>query len=414
MSNKKISGLSKIASTSLVGGDLVQLVDTNENTSQTGETKAITIRTLTELIISGAFVEECPFQHAYHSSNGLAFDQTITPSTNIDLRCYANYEFDMTEFSLMARMFVPSYIVTESVDRVLFGVGSNIDDLSSGQCAYIGIQSGDLIGYTNDGTSQRRIVYGDFFSSTTNRVFEAVMTRDATGSLSLFLNSTKVGSLGGTSHQVSSSYIVIGNGTTSYPNVECTIYEAKLFSSSLSQNDINFIFYGGSSNVHSSLLASYSPKNLNPGPTQWLDSKNNAHILLPITGARASNPEKEFSVVFFSNGTSSYLGNGNNRPVLPENYVLTDAFVYSTGAPVLSIGSSEDVAPSGSSGIDSWNNNRVLLTNAIYSRSILPLSEFGVAHTDQSLYVFYSSSAAPCTFSFEGYVAEYGPVYYTP
>jgi hypothetical protein len=414
MSNEKISELRNIPITDLVGGDLVLLVDTNENTSPTGETKVVTIRTLTELIISGAFVEECPFQHAYHSSNGLAFDQSITPSTNIDLRCYANYGFDMTEFSLMARMFVPSYIVTESVDRVLFGVGSNIDDLNSGQCAYIGIQNGDLIGYTNDGISQRKIVYGDFFSSTTNRVFDAVMTRDATGSLSLFLNSTKVGSLSGTSHQVSSSYIVINNGTTSYPNVECTIYEAKLFSSSLSQNEINFIFYGGSSNTHPSLLASYSPRNLNPGPTQWLDSKNNAHILLPTTGARASNPDKEFSVVFYNNGTSAYLGNGNNRPVLPENYVLTDAFVYSTGSPVLSVGSSADVAPSGSSGIDSWNNNRVPLTNAIYSRNILPLSEFGVAHTDQSLYVFYTSSAAPCTFVFEGYVAEYGPIYYAP
>ena len=68
----------------------------------------------------------------------------------------------------------------------------------------------------------------------------------------------------------------------------------------------------------------------------------------------------------------------------------------------------------GDSGVDSYNNNRVPMVSASYSRNNLPLLELGVAHKDRSLYVFFSSSAVPCTFSFEGYVSEYGPMLYSP
>ena len=206
----------------------------------------------------------------------------------------------------------------------------------------------------------------------------------------------------------------MGNGNLTLPNIDCTIYEAHVFNKSLSENEVNSIFYNGVTNSNPKLIASYTSVNLNPGPTQWLDSKGSRHILLPISGARASNPDKEFSLRFRNDGTSGYLGNGTKRDILPDNYVLTDAFMYSTGSPLLSIGSSASVAGPGDLGIYSWNNNRVPLTNAVYSRNNLGLIDLGVAHTDKSIYVFYSASAAPCTFSFEGYVSEYGPVVYAP
>jgi hypothetical protein len=136
--------------------------------------------------------------------------------------------------------------------------------------------------------------------------------------------------------------------------------------------------------------------------------------LLPRQGAEATSPTKQFGLIFFNDGTSGYLGNGTQRDVLPENYVLTDCFVYSPGAPLLSVGSSPNVAVPGDSGIYSFNNNRVPLVSASYGRNALPLLDLGIAHTDRSLYVFYSASAAPCTFSFQGYVSKYGAINYIP
>jgi hypothetical protein len=179
----------------------------------------------------------------------------------------------------------------------------------------------------------------------------------------------------------------------------------------LSASEIKTLYYGGI--TKKTVVASYKPKNLNPGPSQWLDDVGNNHLLIPVSGALATNPGKEFHLRFIATG-SSYLGNGTKRDVLPENYVLTDAFVYSQGSPLLSIGSSASMSSPGDSGVDSYNNNRVPMVSASYSRNNLPLLELGVAHKDRSLYVFFSSSAVPCTFSFEGYVSEYGPMLYSP
>jgi len=415
MSNQKISQLRELEFNKVVSGDLLPIVDRNEITSAQGETKAITAGDFVQYIISGGFLEICTPVHGFQTANGLVFDQKVTASSDLNLRCYSDFPAVGTEFSLMLRAVVPNTIVTQSGARTLFGVGTNPQNVvASGHSAYVGIEGVDLIGFTDDGITTKKIPFLNFFENYTDRPFEVVLTRDVTGSLSLFLNSTLVGKLYGATTAISSSYVVMGNGNLTLPNIDCTIYEAHVFNKSLSENEVNSIFYNGVTNSNAKLIASYTSVNLNPGPTQWLDSKGSRHLLLPISGARASNPDKEFSLRFRSDGTSGYLGNGTKRDILPDNYVLTDAFVYSTGSPLLSIGSSASVAGPGDLGIYSWNNNRVPLTNAVYSRNNLSLIDLGVAHTDKSIYVFYSASAAPCTFSFEGYVSEYGPVVYVP
>jgi hypothetical protein len=416
MSNQKTTQLRRVSGSQLVYGDLIPLVDVSESTSPTGETKAISAGDLAAYVVSGGFLEMFTPMHDYQSANGLGFDQFVAPQTDLNLRCYGEFPEVGTQFSLMVRAFIPSSVYTDApVYRAIFGIGESQETLTTGsQCAYIGIQNNDLIGYTHDGITEKKIPINNFICNYEDKVFEAVLTRDYSGTLKLYLNSTLIGTLSGSATTISSSYVVMGNGNPTAFNIDCTIYEAHVFNTELTADKVKSMFYGGVKNSDTTLIASYTSPNLNPGPTQWLDSKGTNHILLPITGAAATNPDKEFSLRFKSDGTSGFLGNGTKRDILPENYVLTDAFVYSTGSPLLSIGSTSSVAPIGASGIHSWNNNRVPLTDAKYSRNNLQLLELGVAHTDRSLYVFYSASAAPCTFSFEGYVSEYGPLTYSP
>lgn len=414
MSNQKTTQLRRISGSQLVFGDLIPLVDISENTSPTGETKGIYAGELAQYIISGGLLNiELPV-HAYQTSNGLSFDQSITPASNVNLRCYAPFQQIGTRFSLMVRGFIPSTITTQTNPRVIFGVGSSEDDVTTGgQSVFIGVEGDDLIGYTDDGITPKKIVFSNFVSNYSDSVFEAVLTRNNTGHMNLFINTTKVGvGLSGVGSAITSSVITMGNGDLTLPNLECTIYEAHVFNAALSQAQVNTLFYGGVKNSDANLIASYTPANLNPGPSQWLDSKGTSHLLLPVSGASATNPTKHFSLRFTNTGSSGYLGNGTERAVLPIGYVLTDAFVYCSGSPLLSVGTTSSAAPLGAPGTASWNNNRVPLTEAKYSRNNLQLLELGVAHTERTLYVNFSASAAPCTFSFEGYVAEYGKVYY--
>jgi hypothetical protein len=421
MSNQKTTQLRRVSGSQLVFGDLIPLVDVSENTSPTGETKAIYAGDLAQYIISGGLLNVALPRQPYQTTNGLSFSQTSScipgaGTGGYNLRCYGNFPQIGNNFSLMVRGFIPSTILTEANPRVLFGVGSTPDNVTSGgQSAYIGIEDYDLIGYTDDGVATKKIIFSDFIDNYSDRVFEAVLTRDSSSLLNLYVNNSKIGvGLSGSASTITSSYITLGNGDQTLPNIECTIYEAHVFNKALTQAEVNTLFYGGARNSDPYLVSSYIPVNLNPGPTQWLDSKGSNHLLLPTTGAYSTNPDKEFSLRFTSNGTSSFLGNGTDRAVLPQGYVLTDAFVYSSGSPLLSIGSTSSVAPIGASGIYSWNNNRVALTDAKYSRNNLQLLELGVAHKDRSIFVYYSASAAPCTFSFEGYVAEYGDIIYYP
>jgi len=421
MSNQKTTQLRRVSGSQLVFGDLIPLVDISENTSPTGETKAIYAGELAQYIISGGLLNVALPRQPYQTTNGLAFSQSssYTPgsgTSSYNLRCYGNFPQVGSNFSLMVRGFIPSTILTEANPRVLFGVGNSPDNITSGgQSAYIGIEDYDLIGYTDDGVATKKIIFSDFIDNYSDRVFEAVLTRDSSSLLNLYVNNSKIGvGLSGSASTITSSYITLGNGDQTLPNIECTIYEAHVFNKALTQAEVNTLFYGGVRNSDPYLVSSYTPVNLNPGPTQWLDSKSSNHLLLPTSGAKATNPDKEFSLRFANDGTSSFLGNGTERAILPEGYVLTDAFVYSSGSPLLSIGSTSSAAPVGASGIYSWNNNRVALTEAKYSRNNLQLLELGVAHKDRSIFVYYSASAAPCTFSFEGYVAEYGEIVYYP
>lgn len=417
MSNQKISQLRRIVSSSqLVLGNIIPLVDVTENTSPTGETKGVYLKDLAEYVISGGLLDVALPTVPYQTANGLVFDQAIAPDINLNYRCYAPYSSVGTEFSIMVRAFIPTDIITESYARGIFGVGVDPNNFANGgNSAFIGVEDLDLFACVDDGVNpQRKVVFTNFLASHSNRTFEAILTRDSGGTLYFYVNTMLIGTLSGPVTDINNTYIGMGCGDSTLPNISCTVYEAHVFNSVLSQNDVTALFYGGIRNSDPRLVTSYTSQNLNPGPTQWIDSKGEDHLLLPISGAAASNPNKKFSLRFKNSGVSGYLGNGTERDVLPDKYVLTDAFVYSVGSPLLSIGSTSSVAPLGASGIDSCNNNRVPLTSASYSRNNLQLLELGVAHKDRSIYVFYSSSATPCTFSFEGYISEYGPVYYVP
>lgn len=417
MANQKTTELRTLTSTEVANGDWIPIVDVSELTSPTGETKKISTLDLAEYVISGGFVNYAAPQHGYQSSNGLSFIPNYAPVDDIGMHCAGTANNLGNNFTLTVRAFIPSdALLTDTGSRVLFGVGSQVIGMADyGTRAYIGVQSSSLIGYVSDGITSKVIEYTDFIKTFPDRAFDATITKDYLGNFRFYVNSTLVGSVTGAPSYISSSYITMGNGQSgSHWNINTVIYEAHVFDSALNGTKVRQNYYGGVRNNDTSLVSSYRPENLNPGPTQWLDSVGDNHILLPRQGAEATSPSKEFNLIFFNDGTSGYLGNGTNRDVLPENYVLTDAFVYSPGAPLLSIGSTDTVAIPGDSGIYSFNNNRVPLVSASYGRNVLPLLELGVAHTDRSLYVFYSASAAPCTFSFQGYTSKYGVINYIP
>ena len=417
MANQKTTELRTLTSTNVANGDWLPIVDVSELTSPTGETKKITAADLAEYVVSGGFVNFTIPQHGYQNSNGLSFAPEIFPSNDLNMYCYGKANALGTDFSLTVKAFVPSdSMLTDTDSRILFGIGSQLMDMAdSGSRAYIGIKSSSLIGYVNDGTTEKIIEYPDFINLYPDRAFEATITKEYTGLFKFYINSSLVGTLSGITGYVDSAFTTMGNGQSgSNFNINCVIYEAHVFNTALTGTRVLQNYYGGVRNNSEGLVSSYRPENLNPGPTQWIDSIGDNHLLIPITGAEATSPTKEFGLIFFSDGTSGYLGNGTQRNVLPENYVLTDCFVYSPGQPLLSIGSTADVAVGGDSGIYSFNNNRVPLVSASYGRNVLPLLELGVAHNDRSLYVFYSASAAPCTFSFQGYTSKYGAINYVP
>lgn len=411
MYNSKTTQLRQISGSLLVYGDLVPLVNDKIETSPTGETTAVYLGNLAQSIVTTAYIESCSKNYRFKKVKGLAFDQTVSPNNDENLYCYAQLNQSTVQFSLVTRAFFPESTVTQSNTRVVFGIGDTYKDLVSSQhSAYVGIENDDIIGYTSDGVTYKKIVFNDFLSNYKNRVVDTVLTRDLYGTLSLYINGKHVGSLSGSATEISASYIVMGNGTENSPNIEFTMCDAHYFSGSISHSKIQAIFESRVKNSDSYLVSSYVPANLNAGPTQWLDSKGQNHLLLPISGAAATHPTTNFKLILESDGTSGFLGNGSKRDILPENYVLTDAFAYSTGFPTFSIGSTPDSASYGTNKIYSANNNRVELTNASFNRNLLTLSEFGVAHMDRSLYVYYTSSAAPTTFVFQGYISEYGPV----
>jgi len=413
MSNQKITQLRTISIGEVNPGDVIPIVDKSELTSPTGETKHVLINQLVDYVASASLNIGIPHQ-AFHSPNALFFDESYIPNGDINGYCYGKAPKIDENFTLAVRGFVPSTSTISPYERVVFGV-SNSATQAVGQAnsAYIAIVNNDLFGYVSDGVNSKMVSFPSFSLYYPDQPFFAAFTKDSGGVCQLYVNGTLYATASSGPTSITASYVNMGCGQTSpsSSNLSLGVYEAHIFSSSLSASEIKTLYYGGI--TKKTVVASYKPKNLNPGPSQWLDDVGNNHLLIPVSGALATNPGKEFHLRFTATG-SSYLGNGTKRNILPENYVLTDAFVYSQGSPLLSIGSSASMSSPGDSGVDSYNNNRVPMVSASYSRNNLPLLELGVAHKDRSLYVFFSSSAVPCTFSFEGYVSEYGPMLYSP
>jgi hypothetical protein len=391
-------------------GDVLPIVDASEITSPTGETKQILVNDFIAYMVSASGYQ-AP-QPIYYSPNALFFDQNIIPNGDVNKYCYGAGPNVGSSFTLAVRGYIPSSYTSASYDRVIFGISNSVSQsVGQNNVAYIGVSNGDLKGYVKDSSNQKQVVHPNFFSQYPDQPFFAAFTKDSSGTCKFYINGQYYASASSGPTSISTSIINVGCGvsSTSGSNLSLGVYEAHIFTSSLSAEQIKGLYYGGLGN--STLVASYKPTNLNPGPSQWLDDAKNHHLLIPESGALATNGGKTFHLRFYATG-STYLGNGTKRDVLPANYVLTDAFVYSQGSPLISIGTSDTVSTYGSTGIDSYNNNRVPLVSASYSKNNLPLLELGLAHVSRSLYVFFSSSAAPCTFSFEGYVSEYGPMSY--
>ena len=406
MSNQKTTQLRQLLSTEVQPGDWVPIVDVSENTSPTGETKKISAVELATYIVSGGLLNiSMPYQ-GWDSANGLAFDDTVPASDNE--RCYGTISSLGANYTLAVRAYVPSTFSTDAGYRVLFGVGvgNQIADALAAHSAYIGIENNNLIAVvTNGAGSVVVLTYTNFFSLHTERTFNAVMTKDAGGDLSLYINGEFWSTVSGASASTSNTNVVMGNGRGApHENVQCTIYEAHIFNSVLSADTIRNMFYRGVDTTDSNLVASYNSNTLNGGPTQWLDCVGSNHLLLPTLGAKATNPGKRFILSFPISGTSQYLGNGNQRNVLPAKYVITSCLVESAGKPLLSVGTTDALPPVSASGTGSWCNNRVALVSASYGVNPIGLLALGAAHADRSIYVYFSASAAPCTFSFDGYI----------
>jgi len=410
MSNQKTTQLRFLSASFLSPGDVIPIVDRSEITSPTGETKQVSINEFVAYITS-ASAYNAP-QPIYYSPNALFFDENIIPNGNVNRYCYGSGINVGSEFTLAVRGYIPSSYTSASYDRVIFGVSNSVSQsVGQNNVAYIGIANGDLKAYVKDTSNQKNITHPNFFTQYPDQPFFAAFTKNSSGTCTLYINGTYYATASSGPASITTTHVNMGCGQSSPSgsNLSLGVYEAHVFTSSLSSSQIKALYYGGLGT--SGLIASYKPTNLNPGPSQWLDDTGNTHLLLPESGAMATNAGRQFHLRFYAT-SSMYLGNGTKRDVLPKNYVLTDAFVYSAGSPLLSIGTSDVSSSYGATGIDSYNNNRVPLVSASYSKNNLPLLELGLAHTSRSLYVFFSSSASPCTFSFEGYVSEYGPMTY--
>lgn len=409
MSNQKITSLRRLLSNEIASGDLLPIVDVSDLVvSPTGETKATTAQSLTNWMVSSGLINlQMPYQAA-QTSNGLYFSSGTTPNGNNNLYCYTKFPSLGTNYSLYIRAFVPSTRPVDggAINRVLFGGGTSPSNVGGAlNSSYIGVVQNNLVGFIADATTTFQVSVPNFFLTNSNKVFGACLTKDASGYVQFIVNGVEVTNASGAPSTVSSTHLVMGNGLPTDTNLECIIYEAQVFNTALSVTGSQQLFYGGSNRSHPNLIASYTPENLNPGPTQWLDSKGSHHMLLPTAGASATNPTKRFSLNFYIT-SSGYLGDGSERIVLPENYFLTSCVMESTEKPLIAVGSTASISPVSASGTGSWWDNRVAFTSASYGVNSLGLLALGAGHVDRSLYVAYSGSItdAPCTFSFDGFV----------
>lgn len=402
----------------MVPGDLIPIVDVNATTSPTGETKAVALTDLGVYIASAGLIAP-PFQ-SWQYANGLFFDETVAaPGAALVNVPYGKFpNLGSGSFSLVTRVMVPSTF-TGAHTQSLFGVtGNNVASAwGATSSAYIGIAGDSLIGFVSDTFNSSSVIIPGFFKTYYDRTVQLILSKTAGGSLSFFVNGTLIPSASfgvNTTGSIGNTTVMMNTGINTSGFVKCTIYEGQIYNKVFDTTSSLQLFYGGPNLSDPNLVSSYISSTLNPGNTQWLDNKSNNHILLPVSGANATNPHKRFSLRFYlpnpgQPNVSDYLGVGGQtfKDVLPPNYVLTSCFLSSPGKPLLSLGTSNLVSAISSSGTGSWNDNRVPLSSASFGLSNLELLSTGLAHPSRSIYVFFaSSSAAPCTFSFEGYIRD--------
>ena len=390
MSNLKTTQLSSRTPDQISANDLFPFVDVDAVTSPTGETVHAT---LTDLSIKlSEFIN--PSFVSYDVSNGLNFSDINGGSA------YSTFQSLGSSYTLTTRIMVPSD--GPSRNGIFFGAGTSVTNSIDGNNAfYIAVDGEDLVGYYNDGgINPVTATIFNFFDSYYDKTIHITLVSD-NGQPKLYVNGVFASS-------VSSSFVpktiastaVFMNQSATSNNVGYTIYDAHMWNRALTDVEVAQTFFGGPKKTDSGLVASYVADNLNQ--SQWLDSKNNYHLLIPLTNAFTIEPPIDFNLKFFMT-SSGYMGDGTARNVLPEKYVLTSMMVSSSQAPLLSVGSSADVAPSGASGLDSYNNNRVAIVNASYGINQLDLLTLGIAHPDRTLYVSMSS-AADCLFDVKGYI----------
>jgi hypothetical protein len=289
-------------------------------------------------------------------------------------------------------------------DGVLFGVGtSNSSSIDGDNAFYVGIENSDLIGYYHSsGPNAVDVTIPGFFDSYFEKTVHVTLSVD-NGSPKIYVNGVFASAVSSsvTPHSVNSSFIFMNQSTTSN-NIKYVVYDAQVWNKALTDAEARSLFFAGPKNNDNLLIASYVANNLSA--TQWIDVKNKHHLLVPVNGAKPTEPPVEFNVRFFMT-SSGYMGDGTSRDVLPEKYVLTSAMVSSSLAPLLSIGSSDTTPISGDSGLGSFNNNRVAWVSASYGINPLDLLTLGIAHPDKTLYVSMSSNI-DCLFDFRGYLRD--------
>jgi len=133
------------------------------------------------------------------------------------------------------------------------------------------------------------------------------------------------------------------------------------------------------------------------GENKTVNANELAQYILANYTATGSNFTVKYAV-----DMSNYLGGGAN--ILPANYVLTSIVAESSGSPIISLGTSNNVAPVSASITGSWNDNRVYPTSASYDVNYLEVSTYGAVHPERTVWVqFYNGTQCPCTFSLNGF-----------
>jgi len=400
MSNQKTTQLTPMTPNEVASGDLIPIVDVSATSSPTGESKHIAAGNL------GVYLADIisPSYAPYQVANGLWFDENVSGSS-LDTVCYSpNTTIAVTDCSISIRgMFPASQSVVDTSHRVIFGIGTDpLNSAESANSAYIGKSGNDLVGYIHGATYAWQASIPDFFTNYADKSTH-VMLVNLSDTPYLYVNGALASTIlsgSGAVGTISATNVIMGQ-SRSTNNVAGVIYEGQIWNRALNISGSTELFFGGSRR-DSSLISSYIPNTLNPEPSQWLDSVGTNHLLLPTSGMKVTNPRKEFNLRFAVT-SSGYLGNGNDRDVLPENYILTNATVSSSAKPLITLGSDITSPVTGSSGTGSFYNNRVAWVSASYGINVLDILSLGAAHEDRKLFVSMSGDNV-CSFDLQGYI----------